>query len=397
MPLPPCVDSTAATHWIGLMSGTSMDGMDAVLATWEHGQAQPRLQASSHQAYSPDLRQRLIALNQSGPDELHQAACISLELNELAVQAVQQVLQRSGLPAQAISAIGSHGQTVRHQPQAGYTLQLNAPAHLAERTGITVVADFRSRDVAAGGQGAPLVPAFHQALWGSPSGTAPDNQPAGHQAAHQAILNIGGFANLTLLSADGQVRGWDTGPGNVLLDAWVQRHQGLSYDPDGRWAAQGRCQNELLQALLQHPFFARHPPKSTGRDDFHLPWLDHVLATLPPPPHGHPALAAQDVQATLLALTVHSIRTALQQHGPQTQQLWVCGGGALNTTLMQGLQQALAPMPVASTASRGIDPMHVEALAFAWLARQCLLGQPGNCPAVTGACGSRILGAIYPA
>lgn len=367
-------------RFIGLMSGTSLDGVDGVLAEFD-GDALT-LQAHVHSPFAPALRDELLALNTRGQaDELHRAALAANGLAETYAQVVQTLLEAMQLAAGAVRAVGAHGQTVRHQPGAfdgvGYTLQLLNGALLAERCGIDVVCDLRSRDVAAGGQGAPLVPAFHAARFARPH-------------ADVAVLNVGGIANLTLLGRDGTVRGFDCGPGNALMDHWVQRHHGEPFDADGRWAASATPDAALLAALLADPFFARQPPKSTGRDLFHPGWLDERLS-------AHGALAPERVQATLLALTARSASDAVRRHAPESTLLRVCGGGARNTALMRGLQALLPGVEVRSTDADGVAPEHVEALAFAWLARAFVQGQPGNLPGVTGAAGLRRLGALYPA
>jgi anhydro-N-acetylmuramic acid kinase len=330
-----------------------------------------------------------MALNHSGnTDELHQAALAANALSQWYALAVEALLAHAQLPASAITALGAHGQTVRHHPNltsgaptlhagwAAYTLQLLNPALLAELTGITVVADFRSRDVAAGGQGAPLVPAFHQAMFAQAQQTI-------------AVLNIGGMANVSLLHADGSVQGFDTGPGNVLLDCWCEHHTGQAYDADGQWAASGAVQADLLSHWLSDTYFQRLGPRSTGRDYFNLEWINQACQSL------NRSVAAVDVQATLLALTTHSIRLALQAADPKL--VIVCGGGVFNAQLMQELRLALAPADVHISDMHGLPAMHVEAAAFAWLAHQTLTGQAGNLVSVTGAAGPRILGAIYPA
>ncbi|MDT8992978.1 anhydro-N-acetylmuramic acid kinase [Curvibacter sp. APW13] len=367
---------------IGLMSGTSLDGVDGVLA--EFGTAgQLQVLAFASLDMPQPLRAELLALNTPGDDELHRSALAAIALVDLYAKVVDRLLQSSGVAANAIAAIGAHGQTVRHRPGefdgCGYTLQLNNPALLAERTGIAVAADFRSRDVAAGGQGAPLVPAFHSRFL---------------NAANEcmAILNIGGISNITLLNPGGftPVRGFDCGPGNALMDLWCQRHMGQAYDRDGAWARTGRVLASLLHDLLDEDFFRRPPPKSTGRDLFHATWLDAKL-------RRHPDVATADVQATLCALTAQSCAEALRAHHPQCQRLLVCGGGAFNASLMEALQQALPQVRVESTSVAGLPPQQVEACAFAWLAAQCVKGSPGNLPEVTGARGLRVLGALYPA
>ena len=366
--------------FIGLMSGTSLDGVDAVLARHE-ADGQLHSAGHAHVAFDPGLRAELLQLNRSGPDELHRAALATTGLMIAYAQALSAVLAGSALKAGDIRAVGAHGQTVRHRPGEydgrGYTLQLMNGALLAELCGIDVVCDFRSRDVAAGGQGAPLVPAFHAARF------AQAGRPT-------AVLNIGGIANLTLLGADGAVQGFDCGPGNMLMDLWCQRHQGAAYDAGGQWAAMGRVHPGLLAALLDEPFFGRQPPKSTGRDLFDADWLDARLA-------GH-TLSAQDTMATLTELTARSATDALQRHAPRTETLLVCGGGAFNAHLMNRLAALCNPgVAVRSTAEAGVAPDQVEALAFAWLASAHLQRQAGNVPAVTGAAGTRVLGALYPA
>ncbi|HYQ38725.1 MAG TPA: anhydro-N-acetylmuramic acid kinase [Pseudomonas sp.] len=359
--------------YIGVMSGTSLDGLDIALV--EQGR-DLRLLASHYTPMPDELGRQLLALCRSGDDEIARAALAEQQWVELAARAIDQLLQREGLAPQQIRAIGSHGQTVRHEPQRGFTVQIGNPALLAELTGISVVADFRRRDVAAGGQGAPLVPAFHQALFGS-------ERP-------RAILNVGGFSNLTLLAPDQPVRGFDCGPGNVLLDAWIRHQQGEPFDRDGAWAASGRAHPPLLQRLLADEFFALRGPKSTGRERFNLDWL---LPQLP----AQPAIAAADVQASLLELTALTIAQALQASLPTAEELLVCGGGARNLRLMQRLAELLPTCQVASTDTRGLPADWIEAMAFAWLAHCTLEGLAGNCPEVTGARGPRILGAIYPA
>jgi anhydro-N-acetylmuramic acid kinase len=382
--------------FIGLMSGTSLDGVDGVLADWSG--PQPQVLAHRHQAFNAGWRAELLALNTAGHNELHRAALAGNEVSRRYAEVVQHLLQATGLAAQDVSAIGAHGQTVRHQPQAfdgtGYTVQLINGALLAELTGIGTVCDLRSRDVAAAGQGAPLVPAFHAGLFG-------------HAGQHVAVLNIGGIANLTLLPGDGSVTGFDCGPGNALMDGWCERHTGQAFDEGGRWAATGRVDDGLLQRMLQEPFFAQAPPKSTGRDLLHLSWLEQALrseereraelarrADLSDP---SAAWAPQDVQATLAELTACCAAAELRRHAPQTTRLLVCGGGAFNQHLMERLTQQLPGVAVTSTAAHGVPPDQVEALAFAWLARAHVQRLPGNLPAVTGARGPRMLGAWYPA
>ncbi|WP_454693103.1 anhydro-N-acetylmuramic acid kinase [Achromobacter aegrifaciens] len=363
--------------YIGLMSGTSVDGVDGVLVRLDDGQA-PAVLASASLSMPADLRRELLALNLSGDDELARAALAANGLARLYAQAVAALLQQAGIQAGDVTAIGAHGQTVRHRPDLGYTVQLNAPALLAELAGIDVVADFRSRDVAAGGQGAPLVPPFHAAIFGAPQG--------------RAVLNLGGIANVTLLEPGQAPRGFDTGPANVLLDGWCQRHLGQPYDADGRWAATGQVLAALLEQLIaSEPWFALPPPKSTGRDLFNMQWLDDRLATF-----DGPKPAPQDVQATLQRLTARTVANAVDAAAAGTQEVFVCGGGARNPGLMRELAYCLQ-RPVRATDALGVPAQEVEALAFAWLAQAFVQRRPAGLPAVTGARGARILGALYPA
>lgn len=371
--------------FIGLMSGTSLDGVDGVLADLGPEPAQRgtiRVRAHRHRAFDDDLRNRLLRLNSVGDDELHQAALAANALMRHYAAVVDQLLRDSGLAAAQVRAIGAHGQTVRHRPLefdgTGYTLQLMNGALLAEACGIDVVCDLRSRDVAAGGQGAPLVPALHAALFASPD-------------EDTAVLNLGGIGNLTLLPAQGPVRGFDCGPGNALMDLWCRRHLGTDYDEGGQWAASGHVDPLLLQRLLDEPFLRRSPPKSTGRDLFNAAWLERALQGLPQ------ATAPSDVQATLAEFSARAAADALQAHAPGTRRLLVCGGGAFNAHLMQRLAALLPATKVQSTSERGVPPEQVEALAFAWLAWAFVHRQPGNLATVTGARGPRVLGALYPA
>jgi anhydro-N-acetylmuramic acid kinase len=354
------------------MSGTSLDGVDAVLA--EARGRRFRLVGNVHLAYPARLRSRLLALQSSAGDELRRSALLANELSDLYAVAVRRLLARAGVAACSIAAIGCHGQTVRHRPREGYTLQLVNGARLAERSGVTVVCDFRSRDIAAGGEGAPLVPAFHHAMFR-------------HRRRNRAVVNVGGIANITCLPATGKVTGFDCGPGNCLLDAWIHASRRRLYDVDGSWAASGRVDPRLLTRLLAHPYLRRRPPKSTGREEFNLRWLRRLLS-------GNER--AMDVQATLLELTAVSIARAVRSHGASVREVFVCGGGARNRALLARLSALLPGKKIASSATIGIEPEHVEALAFAWLARQALRGEPGNLPAVTGAREPRVLGAIYP-
>ena len=364
--------SSAVPLVVGLMSGTSLDGIDAVLV--DFSQSQPHTLATFWQPYPNAIRQQALQLQTAQGDEIHSAALFANELARSYSEAVGQLLASAGVDAAQVAAIGCHGQTVRHQPAAGYSVQLNNPALLAELTRITVVADFRSRDIAAGGQGAPLVPAFHAAVFGG-------------SGLHRVILNIGGIANLTDLKPGRPVRGFDCGPGNLLMDAWIERHKQLRYDAAGDWASQGRVLPELLQGLLADGFFNAGPPKSCGRDEFNLDRLKgHLVGGERP----------EDVQATLLELTAVSASAAIAHWCGDPAELFVCGGGARNQTLMARLQYHVANCRVASTDSLGQPADWVEAVAFAWLAWRTLRGETGNLPEVTGARGPRILGAIYP-
>lgn len=360
--------------YLGVMSGTSLDGLDIALIEQRE---QPRLLATHYLPMPPDLRQELLSLCASGPDEIARAALAENRWVALAAKGIQRLLDEQGVAPASVRAIGSHGQTIRHEPYRGFTVQIGNPALLAELTGICVVGDFRRRDVAAGGQGAPLVPAFHEALFG-------------HLGQTLAVLNVGGFSNLSLIAGDSPVRGFDCGPGNVLLDTWIEHERGDTFDADGAWAASGQVQDDLLTSLLRDAFFAGNGPKSTGREVFNLTWLQNHLA-------GLPRYRAQDVQATLLELTARSIVDALRSAQPHTERLMVCGGGARNGALMTRLAALLGDMSVTSTQAHGVDPDWVEAMAFAWLAHCCLERIPANRPSVTAARGLRVLGAIYPA
>ena len=364
-----------AELYIGLMSGTSLDGVDAVLAQMDAG-SDIRLLATHYVPFPDALREQLLALNAPQADEIHLAATAANALASLYAEAARSLLS-SATPG-TVRAIGCHGQTLRHRPDAGYSLQIGNAALLAELTGTTVVSDFRSRDIAAGGQGAPLVPAFHAQVLRSAD-------------AHRVIANIGGIANLTDLPTQGNVRGWDTGPGNMLLDAWINRHRAARYDEGGEWAASGSVHARLFDALMAHEYFSRSLPKSAGREQFNLVQLDGLLAAV------DEKVAPADVQATLLEWTAASLCDAVERECTGARELYVCGGGARNGALMARIRTRLPRLQVATTAVLGIDPDWVEALAFAWLARQTLHGAPGNLPAVTGAAGERVLGAVYAA
>lgn len=367
--------------YIGLMSGTSLDGIDAVLAKIG-ATGETSAQAAVSAPFSPELRKVLLELQSPGPNELHREKQAGNALALAYADAVSQLLKNANLQPSDIAAIGAHGQTIRHQPLLGdmaYTHQTLNAALLAEKTEIDVIADFRSRDLAAGGHGAPLAPAFHAQQF-----ISSDNV---------AILNIGGIANLTLLPNSGEVTGFDCGPGNMLMDAWIAKHQGNAFDESGNWALQGKANEELLARMLSDPFFIKAPPKSTGRDDFHLDWLQEKIGN----EHHH----TKDIQATLLHLTAHTVLEALVRYAPQTQKLIVCGGGARNNALMNLLKVKAQhffkkPLEIVTSDSAGIDPQLVEGLAFAWLAWAHKQKRPANLPAVTGAKGLRILGACYP-
>lgn len=360
--------------YAGLMSGTSLDGIDAVLVEASPG---GRLIAHRHRPLAPALRTTLLALNTAGGlDELAHAAEAARDLADAYAEVLGEVLSAAGTPSSSVRAVGAHGQTVRHRPELGYTLQLLDAARLAERCGIDVVADLRSRDVAAGGQGAPLVPAFHAARFGRPGEDV-------------AVLNLGGIANLTLLFGDGTVVGFDTGPASVLMDHWAHQHLGIPFDDRGHWAAGGRVNAGLLSALRDEPFFALAPPKSTGRDLFAPDWLQQRLDRCERQP-------PQDVMATLLALTASTVADALRRHAPGARRLHVCGGGARNAALIADIARRLAGVQVEDTGAAGVAPEHVEAWAFAWLAQAFVERRPANLPAVTGAAGPRVLGALYP-
>ncbi|HSC62185.1 MAG TPA: anhydro-N-acetylmuramic acid kinase, partial [Caldimonas sp.] len=345
-----------SSFFIGLMSGTSLDGIDGVVVDFANAGASAgaRVVAHAKRAFSPDLRGRLAALNRSGDDELHRAALAANALARDYAALVETLRSSAAVGKERIAAIGCHGQTVRHRPRefdgTGYTIQVNAPALLAELTGIDVVADFRSRDVAAGGQGAPLVPAFHRAVFGRPGATV-------------AVLNLGGIANLTVLGPADQVVGFDCGPANTLLDLWCERSSGHAFDKDGATAASGAVDARLLDALLADPYFALAPPKSTGLDLFNAAWLDARLDGT----DARRRLPPGDVQATLAQLTAEVVATACRRHAAAATELIVCGGGAFNADLMARLARALTPMSVASSDSRGWPPDQVEASAFAWL------------------------------
>ncbi|MBC3873273.1 anhydro-N-acetylmuramic acid kinase [Undibacterium flavidum] len=367
-------------NYIGLMSGTSLDGVDGVLVAFPDSTAgnnhtAMQLLASAHIPFSTELKQQAMALQQAGENEIEREAALA---NQLAIVYAECVTElRRQHPNLQVQAIGVHGQTIRHRPDLGFTRQTNNPALLAELTGIDVIADFRSRDIAAGGQGAPLVPAFHRAVFAK-------------TGECRVVLNIGGISNISILHADGRTTGFDTGPGNVLMDAWILQHQGLAYDANGAWAAQGQPDPQLLASLCDEVFLRQSPPKSTGRDFFHLPWLQQKL-------QAFKHLSVVDVQATLCAFTAQSITDAIREFAPECVAVYVCGGGAYNVSLMQALAQALPQVHWDTTESLGVEVHHVEALAFAWLAQRFVQREAGNLSDVTAARGARILGALYPA
>lgn len=364
-------------YFIGIMSGTSLDGVDTVLV--QQSAEGVRQLAEHFLPYPESIKQALLALHHPAINELHDAAITANALACLYAESVHQLLAKAEIPATAITAIGCHGQTIRHCPdlQDGltYTSQIGNLARLAELTHITVVGDFRSRDIAAGGQGAPLVPAFHQAVFA-------------HAINNRAIINIGGIANISWLPVQGTVTGFDSGPGNMLLDQWVYQHTGQPYDADGAWSANGTVNQALLEAMLAEPYLHIAPPKSTGRDLFNQDWLARHLQRISDTP--------QNIARTLLELTALTIADAIGQHCSDVHEIFACGGGVHNGMLMSRIAAAIH-MPVQKTEVLGIGADWVEAVAFAWLAQRCIDGLSGNLPAVTGAAGPRILGAIYPA
>ena len=364
--------------YIGLMSGTSMDGIDAVLVRF-HGE-RPELLASHAQPWPVKVTNRLHALCNPGPNEIDRMGEMDQIVAVHFAGAVRALLAKTGHHPNQIRAIGSHGQTIRHRPELGFTLQIGNGARLAVETGIDVICDFRAKDMALGGQGAPLVPAFHQAVFGSPKGP-------------RMILNIGGIANVSVLPGpDDQVFGFDTGPGNTLMDQWYRKHKGGSYDPKGAWAASGWVNTELLGRLLGHPYFHMPHPKSTGRETFTLPWMELFLAERPP-------MRPEDVQRTLLEFTARSITDAIGPlaTGIQNPELFICGGGVHNDALIYRLMDLLPGWQLDSTDALGLHPDWVEAIAFAWLAKSFLDGRAGNLSAVTGASRQAILGCLCPA
>ncbi len=378
--------ATSRQYYIGLMTGTSMDGIDAVLVDFSSDdQHKLELIATHSHAIPADLRTKLLELSLPGEDTIDLLGDADVQLGALLADAVDSLLANTTVKPEHVTAIGSHGQTIRHRPpnkndgkggSSSFTLQIGDPNKIAARANITTVADFRRRDMALGGHGAPLVPAFHKAFFQ-------------HPKRHRVIVNIGGIANITCLPAENIVTGFDTGPGNTLLDAWSNRHLGQAYDNHGQWAARHRHHPKLLEQLKTNTFFSLTPPKSTGRETFNLSWLDSELKSFDPINSG-------TVQATLLSFSAETIAEAILNTQHPVEEVYICGGGALNTALMAKLGSLLAPARVSTTDELGMDPQWVEAIAFAWLARQTLLGLPGNLPEVTGATKLEVLGAIYP-
>jgi anhydro-N-acetylmuramic acid kinase len=364
--------------FIGLMSGTSLDGIDAIVIDLT---TQPKILARHYQPYDTNLRRQIQQLCQGCPDELRLYSELDTRLGRDFASAANTVREKAGLAPQQIRAIGSHGQTIRHYPDGDYpnSLQIGNPCIIAEQTGIITITDFRRRDIAAGGQGAPLVPAFHKALFQSSEND-------------RIIINIGGIANLTLLpaAANTPITGWDTGPGNTLMNAWILQHKQETQDTDGHWCAQGSSNQVLLDKLLTDPYFQQSPPKSTGPEHFNLSWLEHYLTDV----HD----TAVNVQATLCELTTSAIARTIQSQPLQTRhpEIFICGGGSHNPQIMQQLRSKLNNNRIETTLALGIDPDWVEAAAFAWLAQQTLNGKTGNLPDVTGADKAVILGGIYP-
>jgi anhydro-N-acetylmuramic acid kinase len=359
---------------LGMMSGTSMDAIDAALVDFDVTPL--RILAATATPFEPALKQRITALvDRADCASLDELGQIDVALARAFAAAANALLRTAGVSAGAVAAIGSHGQTIRHRPDLPipFTLQIGDPGTLTEATGITVVADFRRRDIAAGGQGAPLLPVFHDQVFRS-------------EDEDRAIVNIGGIGNVTILTRGAPVTGFDTGPGNRLLDAWISAHRGCDFDAGGAWAGTGRCDEALLGALLDEPYLRLPPPKSTGRELFNLTWLRAHLG----PQERRP----EDVQATLLEFTAASIAAAVLRHAPGAA-LYVCGGGAHNQRLLEALGRRVAPQRVASTAVLGLDPDYVEAVAFAWFAQRTLAGLPSSAGSVTGARGARILGGVY--
>ena len=358
--------------FIGLMSGTSLDGMDAVLVNFGKTPQDIKIMGHSYVPYEDAIKEALLRLHSPNTNELEESLIIGNTISKKAYEAIDALLKKTSITSKDIKAIGYHGQTVRHQPQKGFTLQIGNPALLAELSNINVIADFRSRDVAASGQGAPLVPAFHHEIFS-------------HPTTYRAILNIGGIANVTLLNPKTSVSGFDTGPGNLLLDHWSKTHLHRAFDENGAWAKEGKLIKTLLDAFFEDSYFEKTAPKSTGRDYFNEAWLNK---------HLQKSYAAQDIQRTLLELTASSIAKAIDSN---ISEIYLCGGGALNSFLVERLKTLMPKTHIQLTDVLGIPTQYVEAAAFAWLAKQTLFLKPGNIPEVTGAKGLRILGALYPA
>ena len=368
--------------YIGLMSGTSVDGIDAAL--FDVDEHSCRLRATHEHPLPASLRADITAISLPGDNEIERLGPLDRALGVQFGRAALALLESAGVAPHEVRAIGSHGQTIRHRPPSqghsdgtAFTLQIADPNSIAETTAITTVADFRRRDVAAGGEGAPLAPAFHAAAFAK-------------QGARRAIVNIGGIANISLLDGETLTAGFDCGPGNTLLDQWAEQHLGTRYDAAGRWARDGKVAADLFSELLAHPFFTQTGPRSTGKESFNFHWAGEVIAR-------QSALAPEDVQATLLELSVRGIAQGLASGKLEVDEIFVCGGGAHNAYLMERLADVLSPAVVATTEALGLAPDWVEAATFAWLARRTLHSLAGNAPLVTGAAGERILGAIYPA
>ncbi len=366
--------------YVGLMSGTSVDAIDSALVRCRHNTVD--IVATHQHTIPPEIKQQVAAISHSGGDEIERMGVLDRALGLLFAEATISLLESAAVQPGQVKAIGSHGQTIRHRPPsaardnaASFTLQIGDPNTIAEVTGITTVADFRRRDMAAGGEGAPLAPAFHAAVLSAPG-------------VNRAVVNIGGIANATILDGNSLLMGFDSGPGNTLLDHWVLRHRAEPFDRDGAWSARGQVHPALLQRLLEHPYFRQTGPRSTGKEIFNLAWLDNVLG-------GFTDIAARDVQRTLAELTVTSIANAINACPITVSEVYICGGGSHNKHLMERLSVLLAPATVASTAQLGMDPDWVEAATFAWLASRTLDGLAGNAQVVTGAAGARVLGGIY--
>ena len=358
--------------FIGLMSGTSLDGMDAVLVNFGKTSQDIKIMGHSYVPYEDAIKEALLKLHSPNTNELEESLIIGNTISKKAYEAIDALLKKTSITSKDIKAIGFHGQTVRHQPQKGFTLQIGNPALLADLSNINVIADFRSRDVAASGQGAPLVPAFHHEIFS-------------HPTTYRAILNVGGIANVTLLNPKTSVSGFDTGPGNLLLDHWSKTHLHRAFDENGAWAKEGKLIKTLLDAFFEDSYFEKTAPKSTGRDYFNEAWLNK---------HLQKSYAAQDIQRTLLELTASSIAKAIDSN---ISEIYLCGGGALNSFLVERLKTLMPKTHIQLTDVLGIPTQYVEAAAFAWLAKQTLFLKPGNIPEVTGAKGLRILGALYSA